>query len=77
MVRLGVQTNITQSIDLSKMDQIGTAAMTPIHSLYAGKDHTHMATPEAQANILIFLASSMSAEISGAIIPVDHAWSTI
>lgn len=59
------------------MDPMGTAAVTPIHSLYAGHDHAHIATPEAQANVLMFLASSMSAEISGAIIPVDHAWSTI
>lgn len=33
--------------------------------------------PEEVAQVLIFLVSSASSKINGAIIPVDEAWSTI
>ena len=36
-----------------------------------------LAAPEDMVGILLFLASDMSKKMSGAIIPVDNAWSAI
>ncbi len=36
-----------------------------------------IAAPETIAQVIIFLASDVSKGISGAILPVDKAWSTI
>ncbi|KAF4549485.1 Short chain dehydrogenase-like protein 61 [Elsinoe fawcettii] len=81
----GVATNITQSVDLSKMDAGGMGRARPVQNLHnktgTTANYENMAAlvpgPERQSNVLAFLMSDLSAEISGAIIPVDHAWSTI
>jgi enoyl-[acyl-carrier-protein] reductase (NADH) len=59
------------------MDAIAT--LKPVHSAHVSDDPwlSKPATPENIANLLVFLASDMSQEISGAIIPIDHARSTI
>ncbi|KAH8710153.1 hypothetical protein GQ44DRAFT_690276 [Phaeosphaeriaceae sp. PMI808] len=73
----GVQTNIQQSIDVTKYDTIATQKMKPIHDLGGGVDHMFFAEPKAHANVLAFLVSDLSSEINGAIVPVDSGWSTI
>ena len=59
------------------MDAI--AAMKPVQSARVSDDlgFSKPATPEGIANLLVFLASDVSIEVSGVIIPIDHAWSTI
>ncbi|KIV81302.1 hypothetical protein PV11_03497 [Exophiala sideris] len=66
------------SISMDDMDQDAYAAIKPVHELHTVW-HTGQssAPPQLLANVLLFLVSDMSAEMSGAIIPVDHAWSTI
>ncbi|PSK54800.1 Levodione reductase [Elsinoe australis] len=79
----GAATNITQ--DLTKMDAGSMARARPVQDLHAlpgaATDYKQLASnvpgPERQSNVLVFLMSDLSAEVSGAIIPVDHAWSTI
>ncbi|KAE8442200.1 hypothetical protein EG329_003729 [Mollisiaceae sp. DMI_Dod_QoI] len=74
----GVQTNIYKSIDITKLDQKATAVLQPVQSMMMiGGDYTTFPTPDKIANVLLFLASDLSAEINGAIIPVDHGWSVI
>jgi enoyl-[acyl-carrier-protein] reductase (NADH) len=74
----GVQTNITQSINLDDIDHEAHATIQPVIDLHLDQaSGTTIAKAELLANVLLFLVSDMSKEISGAIIPVDHAWSTI
>ncbi|EXJ72570.1 uncharacterized protein A1O5_03716 [Cladophialophora psammophila CBS 110553] len=72
----GVMTAITDSIDMSKVDQASLAVLKGAHdlSVIPGRNR---ATPESIANIIVFLASDLSSEISGAIISADSAWCTI
>ncbi len=61
------------------MDMDAIAVMKPDHEAHVNQNpgFNQPATPESIANLLLFLTSGMSQEISGAFIPVDHAWSTI
>jgi enoyl-[acyl-carrier-protein] reductase (NADH) len=34
-------------------------------------------TPETVANVLLFLASDLSKDINGVVLPVDNGWSVI
>jgi hypothetical protein len=34
-------------------------------------------TPETVANVLLFLASDLSKDINGAVLPVDNGWSVV
>ena len=59
------------------MDREGSAAIGPIIGAHmAGASGLPM-TPEAVAPSLIYLASDKAAFISGALLPIDMAWSTI
>lgn len=63
---------------MADMDEAGYARLKPIHDVHSSwSSQKGMSTPQDQANILVFLVSDMSKEVSGAIIPVDRAWSTI
>jgi enoyl-[acyl-carrier-protein] reductase (NADH) len=70
-------TDIRKSVT-EEMDMDAIATMKPVHSVHASDDagFSEPAMLESIANLLLFLASDMSMEISGAIIPIDHAWST-
>lgn len=61
------------------MDAIAVMKVKPIHEAHVNQNpgFNQPASPESIANLLLFLSSDMSQEISGAIIPIDHAWSTI
>jgi enoyl-[acyl-carrier-protein] reductase (NADH) len=48
----------------------------PVHYLGA-VDGIGFAEPQKQANVLAFLISNLSSEISGSVIPVDFDWRTL
>jgi NAD(P)-dependent dehydrogenase (short-subunit alcohol dehydrogenase family) len=66
----GVETNIMSSIDQTKIDQEGLAAIGPVHQSAAG-----MAKPDQIASLVYYLVSDESANVNGAIIPNDGGWS--
>jgi len=70
----GVATNITSSIDTNNMDMEAYAILKPIHDVHSFNPKTSV---EQISNLLLFLSSDASKTISGAIIPIDYAWSTI
>ena len=78
MVLVGVVTDVRKSVT-EEMDMDAIVTMKPVHSAHESDEpgFSKPATPESRANLLVFLASGMSMEISGAVIPIDHAWSTI
>ena len=71
-------TDVRKSVT-EEMDMDAIATMKSVHSAHGSDDpgYSKPATPESIANLLTFLSSDMSMEINGAIIPIDHAWSTI
>ena len=78
LIIIGVITNIQNSVDPTKYDMAAYAAMKPVQDLgMLGAEMIGLAQPQSHANVLAFLVSDLSSEISGSIIPVDHGWSTI
>jgi NAD(P)-dependent dehydrogenase (short-subunit alcohol dehydrogenase family) len=65
----GVDTNIMQSIDATKIDQGALARLGPYHAVNPG-----MLQPHDLANLALFLASDEALHINGAIIPADMGW---
>jgi NAD(P)-dependent dehydrogenase (short-subunit alcohol dehydrogenase family) len=65
----GVSTNIMQSIDQTKLDQAGLAALGPYHALMPAQ-----LEPIDIANLALFLVSDEARHISGAIVPADAGW---
>ncbi|KAH3908306.1 hypothetical protein HBI56_020300 [Parastagonospora nodorum] len=72
----GVNTSILSSIDQTKVDMGAMKFMQPVHDLGV-VNGIGLADPQKHANVLAFLISDLSSEISGSIIPVDHGWSTL
>ena len=74
----GVVTDIRKSVT-KDMDLDAIATMKPVHSAHVSDDpgFSKPATPESIANLPVFLSSDMSMEVSGAVISIEHAWSTI
>ncbi|KAJ5223939.1 hypothetical protein N7468_008481 [Penicillium chermesinum] len=71
-------TGILKDLDVSAFDKDALAAMSPIHAAHSSdREKGYAITPDDVANSLLFLISSSSRRISGAVIPVDNAWSTI
>ncbi|KAL5334677.1 NAD(P)-binding protein [Aspergillus crustosus] len=71
-------TGIRDGVDATKFDNEALAMMSLIHQAH-GNDHKRGLglQPEDVAHSLLYLLSDRSKGISGAIIPVDNAWSTI
>ena len=65
----GVETNIVQSIDPTKMDPFGAPRNGVYHGIMPG-----MLQGIDIANLALFLASDESRYINGAIIPADFGW---
>lgn len=74
----GVTTGIMKSIDSSAVDLDAVQTMMPIiDSVKVNRPDFDLVRPEDVADAIIFLASDNSTRISGAILPIDDAWSTI
>ncbi|OAG38724.1 hypothetical protein AYO21_07077 [Fonsecaea monophora] len=69
----GFLTGGTQAIDPEKIDAESMEHWRPVHLLHASP--TGPADPIKAARLLAFLASPQSAQVNGAIIPIDNAWS--
>lgn len=65
----GVETNIMQSVDQSRLDQAALGRIGPYHASNPG-----MLQPIDIANLVLFLASDEARYINGAIIPADMGW---
>ncbi len=65
----GVETNIMQSVDMTKMDPEGSKRAQIYASIIPA-----MLKPIDIANLALFLASDESRMINGAIIPADAGW---
>jgi NAD(P)-dependent dehydrogenase (short-subunit alcohol dehydrogenase family) len=65
----GVETNIMQSIDPSKIDQAALQRLGAYHAVNPG-----MLQPIDLANLALFLASDEARHVNGAIIPADMGW---
>ncbi|KAL2826226.1 NAD(P)-binding protein [Aspergillus cavernicola] len=71
-------TGIRDGVDASQFDKEALNMMSTIHQAYSSDQEKgiHL-KPEDVAHSLLFLLSEHSRRISGAIIPIDNAWSTI
>jgi NAD(P)-dependent dehydrogenase (short-subunit alcohol dehydrogenase family) len=65
----GVETNIMQSVDATKLDGAGAARYGAYQALIPA-----MLKPVEIAQLALFLASDDAKHISGAIIPIDAGW---
>lgn len=68
----GVETNIMQSVDMSKMDPVGAARYGAFQALIPA-----MLKPREIADLALFLASDEAKHINGAIIPIDAGWTSV
>jgi NAD(P)-dependent dehydrogenase (short-subunit alcohol dehydrogenase family) len=65
----GVETNIMQSVDATKMDQAGAARYAGFQGLIPA-----YLKPLEIAQLALFLASDEAKHVNGAIIPIDGGW---
>ena len=65
----GVETNIMASIDPSKINQEGMAAISPVH-----QTAVRNAKPDEIAVLIVFLLADEAINVNGAIIPNDGGW---
>jgi NAD(P)-dependent dehydrogenase (short-subunit alcohol dehydrogenase family) len=65
----GVNTNIMESVDATKMDPAGFARANEYYPLMPSS-----LEPADMAQLILFLASERSSKINGAIIPADAGW---
>ncbi|KAH7119630.1 hypothetical protein B0J11DRAFT_466231 [Dendryphion nanum] len=77
----GVPTNISTSMEMGNFDQAAFANGLPVLGLHIPKDENGEMKPvigvDDIARSIAFLASDDAKTISGALLPVDAAWSTI
>jgi NAD(P)-dependent dehydrogenase (short-subunit alcohol dehydrogenase family) len=65
----GVNTNIMNSIDPSKLDEFGQAAIAPVHgTAIRGAEPTELAA------LTVFLLADEASNVNGAIVPCDGGW---
>ena len=62
-----------------EMDRAFIATMKPVHAAHVSVKScfSRPASPESLANLVVLLASDMSQDISGTVILIDYAWSTV
>lgn len=66
----GVATNIMSSVDRSRIDQEGMAAIGPVHA-----SAVRNAEADELAALMVFLLADEAGNVNGAIIPDDGGWS--
>lgn len=66
----GVATNIMSSVDPSRIDQEGMAAIGPVHA-----SAVRNAEADELAALMVFLLADEAGNVNGAIIPDDGGWS--
>jgi NAD(P)-dependent dehydrogenase (short-subunit alcohol dehydrogenase family) len=65
----GVNTNIMESVDATKLDQEGLARASEYYPLMP-----QMLNPIDIANVVLFLAGDSSRYVNGAVVPADAGW---
>jgi len=74
----GVATNIGKDINRGNWDMGAGAKMKPVIDLNVDfMTGEGVLQPDVIADVLLFLASDLSRAVTGAVIPVDKAWSVI
>ncbi|KAH8706981.1 hypothetical protein GQ44DRAFT_716118 [Phaeosphaeriaceae sp. PMI808] len=77
----GVATNIASSVQMEHFDPDGFNSFFPVVQMHVSKDTEGNPVPvigvDHVARGIAFLASDEAKMISGAMIPIDNAWSTI
>lgn len=77
-VTLGVPTGIVQASNPDLWDNAALETMSPVHQAHASDRPKGLGVePDDIAQCLLFLISKQSKRISGAVIPIDNAWSVI
>jgi NAD(P)-dependent dehydrogenase (short-subunit alcohol dehydrogenase family) len=77
-VNTGTATNITSSVDMTKFDMEAYATLKLIQDAHMHGSGTNVPiAPEEIAQTIIFLASDRANKISGAMVPIDVAWSVV
>ncbi|KAJ6585142.1 short-chain dehydrogenase/reductase SDR [Mycena capillaripes] len=73
-----VATNIGSGFDQSKMDMPSFMALQPIHNVQSNMTTGEgVMQPETIANVLLLLASDLSKDLNGVVLPIDNGWSVI
>ncbi|KAJ7367036.1 hypothetical protein DFH08DRAFT_949025 [Mycena albidolilacea] len=73
-----IATNMAASVDGTNNDMQSLAAVQPNHALIGNvQTGEGVMPPETVANVLLFLASDLSKDINGAVLPVDNGWSVV
>jgi NAD(P)-dependent dehydrogenase (short-subunit alcohol dehydrogenase family) len=66
------------SVDMTKFDMEASAILKPIHDVHLhGSGGAVPIAPEEVAQTILFLASDRASKISGAMVPIDVAWSVV
>ncbi|KAJ5464396.1 Short-chain dehydrogenase/reductase SDR [Penicillium daleae] len=74
----GVPTGIVQASNPDLWDNAALETMSPVHQAHASDRPKGLGVePDDIAQCLLFLISKQSKRISGAVIPIDNAWSVI
>ncbi|KAF2639612.1 putative short chain dehydrogenase/oxidoreductase [Massarina eburnea CBS 473.64] len=77
----GVNTNIASSVNMECFDPVGFNSVFPNIQLHLGKSEDGQPVPiigvDDVAQGIAFLASDNAKMISGALLPIDSAWSTL
>lgn len=74
----GVPTGIVQASDPTSWDRAAMESMGPVHQAHAADRSKGLGVETDDiVQCILFLVSSTSKRINGAIIPVDNAWSVI
>ncbi|KAJ5425433.1 hypothetical protein N7465_000503 [Penicillium sp. CMV-2018d] len=72
-----VATGMINGVKAVDIDKDALASMQPVLAGHLADGQWPYIGPEEIAHTLIFLASNLSARISGSVIPIDNAWSTM
>ncbi|KAF7346523.1 hypothetical protein MSAN_01880400 [Mycena sanguinolenta] len=72
-----VETNIHVGMDQSKYDMQALGQLGAVFAIQQQLNGENMISAESIANVLLFLASDLSKDMNGVVLPVDNGWSVI